>query len=112
MQSVLDSLAALLGPAAPLLSAPPAAQGVPKGGPQSCPVLLLLDAQLVDLPFEWLPQLKSASAVVRDFSLHVHYGRMTAAASGRQVMQLAFCIGHRSRWCGGVCVRLCACMHV
>ncbi|KAL3130482.1 hypothetical protein ABBQ38_008299 [Trebouxia sp. C0009 RCD-2024] len=94
-QSVLDSLAALLGPAAPLLSAPPAAQGVPKGGPQSCPVLLLLDAQLVDLPFEWLPQLKSASAVVRDFSLHVHYGRMTAAASGRQgvaIKQLSYIV--------------------
>ncbi|KAL3147909.1 Cilia and flagella associated protein 46 [Trebouxia sp. C0010 RCD-2024] len=93
-QGVLDSLAALLGPAAPLLSAPPAAQDS-KGGSQGCPVLLLLDAQLVDLPFEWLPQLKSASAVVRDFSLHVHHSRMTVASSGRQgvaIKQLSYIV--------------------
>ena len=124
MQDILDSLAAVLGPAAPLLSAPPAPQD-PKGVLQSCPVLLLLDAQLADLPFEWLPQLKSAIAVVRDFSLHVHYSRMTVAASGRQVMRLVVCRAMSKLIMMSVCpsvslclsVRVgacvyCACMHL
>ena len=91
MQDAVDSLAALLGPAAALLVPPPAAQDAK--GAQSPPVLLLLDPQLTDLPFEWLPQLKAASAVVRDFSLHVHHSRMSAAASAPQVMQVACCMG-------------------
>lgn len=89
MQDTLDSLAALLGPAAPLLTPPPAAQDT-KGAQQTTAVLLLLDPQLADLPFEWLPQLKAAGAVVRDFSLHVHYTRMSAAVSSPQVMQAAW----------------------
>ena len=85
MQDTVDSLVALLGPAAPLL-APPAAQDA-KGTQQNTSVLLLLDPQLTDLPFEWLPQLKAASAVVRDFSLHVYYSRMSASESATQVTQ-------------------------
>lgn len=89
MQDTLDSLAALLGPAAPLLTPAPAAQDA-KGAQQTSAVLLLLDPQLTDLPFEWLPQLKAASAVVRDFSLHVHHTRMSVAVSSPQVMQAAW----------------------
>ena len=92
MQDAVDSLADLLGPAAALLVPPPAAQDA-KGTQQNTAVLLLLDPQLTDLPFEWLPQLKAASAVVRDFSLHVHYSRMSVAASAPQVMQIACCMG-------------------
>ena len=99
MQDTVDSLAAVLGPAAPLMVAPSAAQDA-KGSQQNTSVLLLLDPQLTDLPFEWLPQLKAASAVVRDFSLHVHYSRMSAAASAPQVpysMQLACCMAWGTR---------------
>ena len=83
MQDVLTSLGALLGPLTGLLSPSPAPADA-KGIQQSSPVLLLLDAQLADLPLEWLPQLKQA-AVVRDFSLHVQYSRAAAAAL-RQVI--------------------------
>ena len=85
MQDTVDSLAALLGPAAALLVPPPAMQDA-KGTQQNTAVLLLLDPKLTDLPFEWLPQLKAASAVVRDFSLHVHFSRMSVATSAPQVM--------------------------
>ena len=85
MQDVVTSLEALLGPLTGLLTPSPAPADT-KGTQQIAPVLLLLDAQLADLPFEWLPQLKQA-AVVRDFSLHVQYSRAVAAAS-RQVSSI------------------------
>ena len=76
LETFLAPLAALLTPAAPTLDA--------KGAQQPNPVLLLLDPLLTDLPFEWLPQLQQATAVVRDFSLHVQFTRATVAAA-RQV---------------------------
>ena len=104
MQDTVYSLAALLGPAAPLLTPPSPAQDA-KGVQQTPAVLLLLDPQLTDLPFDWLPQLKAANAVVRDFSLHVHYTRMTVAVSSPQVMQAAW-HGVNSQL-RGVCVCVC-----
>ena len=94
MQDTVDSLADLLAPAAALLVPPPVAKDA-KGVQQNTPVLLLLDPQLTDLPFEWLPQLKAASAVVRDFSLHVHFSRTSVATSAPQVMQIACCMSNR-----------------
>lgn len=91
VQSIIDSLGSLLAPIADLLSPLPAVTDS-KGVQQGTPVLLLLDSQLTDLPFEWLPQLKAASAVVRDFSLHVHHSRMNVAAS-RQV-----CTSSEAAW--------------
>ena len=75
----MSSLEGFLGPVAALLTPGPAVSMQ-----QANPVLLLLDHQLHDLPFEWLPQLKQATAVIRDFSLHVQHSRTTAAAT-RQV---------------------------
>ena len=80
LQDVLDSLSAFLGPIALLLSPVPAASDS-KGVQQANPLLLLVDAQLAEFPFEGLPQLKAASAVVRDFSMHVHHSRMMEAAA-------------------------------
>lgn len=76
LETFLGPLAALLTPTGPTLDA--------KGVQQPNPVLLLLDPLLTDLPFEWLPQLQQATAVVRDFSLHVQYSRATVGAA-RQV---------------------------
>jgi len=77
------SLEAFLAPLTALLTPGPAMADA-KGVQQPNPVLLLLDPLLTDLPFEWLPQLQQATAVVRDFSLHVQHSRATAAAA-RQV---------------------------
>ena len=92
LQGIIDSLAALLTPMAHLLS-PTSAVTDPKGVQQGTPVLLLLDSQLTDLPFEWLPQLKIASAVVRDFSLHVQHSRMAVAASRQVCLMFLVCKG-------------------
>ncbi len=83
MQDVVASLEAFLAPLTALLTPGPAMADA-KGVQQPNPVLLLLDPLLTDLPFEWLPQLQQATAVVRDFSLHVQHSRATAAAA-RQV---------------------------
>ncbi len=79
----MASLEAFLAPLTALLTPGPA-MGDAKGVQQPNPVLLLLDPLLTDLPFEWLPQLQQATAVVRDFSLHVQNSRATVAAA-RQV---------------------------
>lgn len=82
LQALLTGLEELVGPAAPMLTPPPAGPPDNKGVPQpSCPVLLLLDLGLADLPWESLPQLQQASAVAGDFSLHLQHSRTTAAAS-------------------------------
>ena len=83
MQDVVASLEAFLAPLTALLTPEPAMADA-KGAQQPNPVLLLLDPLLTDLPFEWLPQLQQATAVVRDFSLHVQHSRTTVAAA-RQV---------------------------
>ena len=83
MQDVVASLEVFLAPMTALLTPGPAMADA-KGVPQPNPVLLLLDPLLTDLPFEWLPQLQQATAVVRDFSLHMQYSRATVAAA-RQV---------------------------
>jgi len=79
----VSSLEAFLRPVAAVFVLGPAVADA-KGVQQANPVLLLLDSQLADLPFEWLPQLRPATAVSRDFSLHVQYTRNTVAAT-RQV---------------------------
>ena len=81
LQGLVTSLEGLLGSAAALLVAPALGPPDVKGNlQQSCPVLLLLDYCLADLPWEGLPQLQQATAVARDFSLHLQYSRTSAAA--------------------------------
>lgn len=83
----MKGLEELLGAAAPLLTPPPAGPPDNKGNPQpSCPVLLLLDYSLADLPWESLPQLQQAGAIARDFSLHLQHSR--AASSQVTLLQV------------------------
>ncbi|DBA87841.1 TPA: hypothetical protein ACH3X1_004837 [Trebouxia sp. C0004] len=92
-QEVVASLEAFLAPLTALLTPGPAMADA-KGVQQPNPVLLLLDPLLTDLPFEWLPQLQQATAVVRDFSLHVQYSRATVAAArqGIAIKQLSYIV--------------------
>ena len=84
IQAVVTALAEMLGDAASLLTPPAAGPPDNKGNLQpSCPLLLLLDIRLADLPWESLPQLQQVSAVARDFSLHVQHSRATAAATSQ-----------------------------
>lgn len=86
LQGLITSLEGLLGSAAALLSPPALGPPDAKGNlQQSCPLLLLLDYCLADLPWESLPQLQQGTAVARDFSLHLQYIRTSAAASSQVV---------------------------
>jgi len=91
MQDVVASLEVFLAPMTALLTPGPAMADA-KGVPQPNPVLLLLDPLLTDLPFEWLPQLQQATAVVRDFSLHVQHSRATVAAACQVLIPSLHCL--------------------